>query len=83
MPTVVAAVMAVIAAMMAAVMAMAPMHLLRFGTREVILIRNRGLGRHVRLGLRAVHQIMMRGQHRSSTRRCGNGCDSSCAGGDA
>lgn len=69
MPTVVAAVMPVIAAMMAAVMAMAPMHLLKFGTREIVLIRNRGLGRHVRLRLRAVHQIMMRGQHRRSTRR--------------
>lgn len=65
MPTVVAAVMPVIAA----VMAMAPMHLLKFGTREIVLIRNRGLGRHVRLRLRAVHQIMMRGQHRRSTRR--------------
>lgn len=35
--------------------------LLQFGTCEIILICNRGLRCGVRLGLRAIHQILMRG----------------------
>ncbi|MBS4003193.1 MULTISPECIES: hypothetical protein [unclassified Afipia] len=57
--------------------------LLQFATCEIILICNRGLRGGVRLGLRAIHQILMRGQHRSSA-RCGcSGGDGSSAGGKA
>ena len=73
---------------MAAVMAMAVMpvmvaDLLDLGACNVILIRKRGLCDGVRLGLRAIHQILMRRQHRSSA-RCGcSGGDGSSAGGKA
>lgn len=54
---------AMMVAMMVTVMA-APTHLLSTGAREIILIRDGGLRSHIGLGLRAVHQIMLRGQHR-------------------
>lgn len=67
--------MAAVMAMAVAMMPVMVADLLDLGACNVVLIRKRGLCDGVRLGLRAIHQILMRRQHRSSGR-------GSCRGGD-
>lgn len=74
---------AVMAAPVTPVMTAAPMHILGMRIRDIILIGDGGLGRRIRLGLRAIHQILLRGQHRRCARGRRSRGNRTCACGDA
>ena len=61
----------------------APVHILCACVGDIILIGNRRLGCHILIRLRAVHQIMLRGQHRSRIRGRRSSSNCTCAGSDA